>query len=137
MTDKLSDKDRDSLVAYRLERALSTLSEADFNANGGYYNTAVNRLYYAACYAAIALMLEYGLDAVTHKGVKTMLSLHFIRTGKLGEEYGRIMTTLYENRQSGDYEDFVYCDSTTYSYLRPQAQFFINGICRLVNAEKE
>lgn len=68
MTEKLSDNERAALVSYRLERATSTLIEADFNAGGGYYNSSVNRLYYAAFYAASALMLASGLDANTHAG---------------------------------------------------------------------
>lgn len=48
MNDRLSDEDRAAVVAYRLERAEATLKEADYNTAGGYYNAAVNRLYYPA-----------------------------------------------------------------------------------------
>ena len=30
--------------------------------------------------------------------------------------------TLFENRQSGDYEDFVYCDAELYAMLRPKTE---------------
>lgn len=55
MIEKLSEEERVALVEYRLDRAESTLVEADYNADGGYYNSAVNRLYYAAYYATSAL----------------------------------------------------------------------------------
>lgn len=134
MKDKLSDDDRASLVAYRMKRAMETLEEADYNAEGGYFNTAVNRLYYSAYYAASALMLSEGIETSTHAGLKTMLSLKFVKAGKLDVSFGRLFMTLYESRQSGDYEDFVYCDSELYSNLRPETEKFIEAIARLVNA---
>ena len=39
----------------------------------GFINGAMNRLYYAAYYAVIALLLENGITAQTHAGVKQML----------------------------------------------------------------
>lgn len=132
MTTTLSDSDRISLVDYRIQRALDTLKEADYNANGGYFNNAVNRLYYAAYYAASALMLANGIEANTHAGVKTMLALRFIRTGKLAPIYGKSFMSLFENRQSGDYEDFVYCDRDLYNQLKPQSEAFIEAIQALL-----
>ncbi len=40
--------------------------------------------------------------------------------------------TLFENRQSGDYEDFVYCDAELYSMLRPKAENLIKAISALL-----
>lgn len=132
MTERLSPTDRTALVNYRLARAEETLAEAAYNAQGEFYNTAVNRLYYAAFYAASALILANGIEANTHAGVKTMLALHFIKAGKLEPTYGRIFLTLFENRQSGDYEDFVYCDIDLYNSLRPQAESFVKRISEMI-----
>lgn len=110
MKSELTLNDRKNLIEYRLSRATETLVEAQYSADGGYFNTAVNRLYYAAYYATSALMLANGISATSHAGTKTMLSLYFIRTGLLDVEHGKSFMTLFENRQSGDYEDFVYCD---------------------------
>lgn len=132
MNDPFTLKDRNDLIAYRLERASETIKEAEYNAVGGYYNTAVNRLYYSAYYAASALMLAYGLKTTTHAGVKTLLSLHFVKTGLLNIEHGKTFMLLFENRQSGDYEDFVYCDSKLYSELLPMTLSFIEAIKELL-----
>lgn len=132
MTTELSPEDRQALIDYRISRAIVTLKEAKYNADGGFYNTAVNRLYYSAYYAASALMLAYGLNATTHAGIKTMLSLHFVRTGKLAVEYGRTFLILFENRQSGDYEDFVYCDLNLFTELYPKTEAFIEAIKKLI-----
>lgn len=133
MKDSISAEDRHSLVQYRLQRSYDTLKEADYNAAGTFYNTAVNRLYYAAYYAVSALLLANSIEANTHAGVKTMLSLKFIKTGQLDPIYGRTFMTLFENRQSGDYEDFVYCDAELYALLRPKSEELINAVAALIS----
>ena len=40
--------------------------------------------------------------------------------------------TLFENRQSGDYEDFVYCDSELYAMLRPKTEKLIEAVVTLI-----
>lgn len=132
MRDRLSEEDRINLIRYRIQRADDTLVEADYNAKGEYYNTAVNRLYYAAYYAVSALMLANGIEASSHTGIKAMLSLKFVKTGKLDIAYGKTFMTLFENRQSGDYEDFVYCDAELYAMLRPKTQEFIEAVVSLI-----
>lgn len=131
MKHTLDSGSTDDLISYRLKRAGETLVEADYNAKGAYFNAAVNRLYYSCYYAASALMLSHNLDSSSHKGIKTMLGLHFIKTGTLDVKYGRIYQQLFENRQSSDYEDFVYCDEELFNTLRPQASDFIEEITRL------
>lgn len=134
MTDILDSGSKADLVQYRLNRASEVLEEADYNAEGGYYNIAVNRLYYACYYAASALLMANNLNSSTHKGIKTMLGLHFINKGILDAKYGRIYQQLFENRQSGDYEDFVYCDLDQYNSLRPEAADFVEAIKVLCNS---
>lgn len=132
MKSELSLEDRYNLIEYRLQRASETIAEAQYNADGGYFNTAVNRLYYAAYYAASALMLANGITATSHAGIKTMLSLQFVRTGLLDVEHGKTFLTLFENRQSGDYEDFIYCDLNLFNQLLPRTKDFIDAIRDLV-----
>lgn len=128
----LDNDSRQALIAYRLQRALETIEEADYNSKGGYFNTAVNRLYYAAYYAASALMLAYGIERSTHAGIKSMLALNFIRKGLLDTTHGKTFMSLFENRQSGDYEDFVYCDAELYGLLRPKTADFIEALRSLI-----
>lgn len=133
MKTVLDEDSRKALIEYRLQRAVETLDEADYNSKGAYFNTAVNRLYYAAYYAASALMLAYGIECSTHAGIKSMLALNFIRKGLLDPTYGKTFMSLFENRQSGDYEDFVYCDAELYGFLRPKTEEFINALKTLID----
>jgi uncharacterized protein (UPF0332 family)/predicted nucleotidyltransferase len=135
MKEKLDSESRAAIVNYRLERAYETLKEADYNTAGGYYNAAVNRLYYACYYAASALLLNCEIEANTHNGVKTQLSMHFVRTGHLSLDHGATFSLLFEKRQASDYSDFAYCDLALINTLRPRAEAFINAMEQLINKE--
>lgn len=132
MKEILDEQSRSDLISYRLSRAEESIEEADYNAKGGYYNSAVNRLYYACYYAASALMLSERLDATTHKGIHRQLGLHFILSGKLDPYFGSIYSRLFNARQSGDYEDFVFCDLRMYNELRPLAETFIERMKAMI-----
>lgn len=84
MKQKLSPEHRVALIQYRFERAYKTLEEADYMRVGNYFNAAINRLYYACFYAATGLLIAKGIEAGTHNGVKTMLSLCAHRSTESG-----------------------------------------------------
>lgn len=137
MKDNLDKESRAALVAYRMERSYSSMKEAGLMAQGGFYNAAVNRLYYACYYAALALMLQNNISAQTHSGVKTMLGLYFISKGKLSMSAGKTFTTLFEKRHSGDYDDFVYCDQEMIDEYYPKAEAFIDEVKELIETHKK
>lgn len=132
---ELDDESRKSLVEYRLERAYETMKEAALLTDKGYYNAAVNRLYYACYYAAAALLLKHEIEAKTHAGVKSMFGLHFVSKGLIPIQIGKILSTLFEKRQSGDYDDFIYCDKEMTEELSVQAQTFIDFIFKFINED--
>lgn len=132
MKEHLDDASRQALVAYRRQRAYDTLKEADLMRREGFYNAAVNRLYYACYYAAVALLVKHNYQTQTHSGVKTILGLHFISTGIISAEVGKTFAQLFNKRQSGDYDDFAFCDATLVDDLFSKAQTFIDTISSLV-----
>lgn len=89
-------------------------------------------MYYACYYATVALLLKNDIKAQTHSGVKTMLGMHFIATGKLPISASTTFTTLFEKRHSGDYEDFVYCDKELVDELYAKAIDFIDEVRKLI-----
>lgn len=50
----MADEDRTAVVAYRMENARRTLDEVTFHIKQGFYNTAMNRMYYA-CFSQYLL----------------------------------------------------------------------------------
>lgn len=135
MKEMLDEDSRRALITYRIQRAYETLKEAEVMIRESFYNASVNRMYYACYYAAVALLLKFDIQAQTHNGVKTMLGLHFISTGKLPLKIGKTFSTLFEKRQSGDYDDFVYCDREMVEDLYPQVQLFIDSIKEMLTRE--
>ena len=132
MKESLDIESRDSLIAYRIERAYGSLQEAKLMAEGGFYNASINRLYYACYYMAVALLLKNNISAQTHSGVKTMLGMHFTSKGKLSISASKIYTTLFEKRHSSDYDAFVYCDQEMFDVLYPKAEAFVEEVKRLI-----
>lgn len=58
--ETLTPEQRSDLVAYRFERAHEAIAEARYLREGGYFNAAVTRLYYACFYAAQGLLASEG-----------------------------------------------------------------------------
>ncbi|WP_259328441.1 HEPN domain-containing protein [Bacteroides intestinalis] len=128
----MTDEDRIAVVAYRMENARRTLDEVTFHIKQGFYNTAMNRMYYACFYAVSALLVNEGIETKTHAGVRQMLGMHFVRTGKFPIPLSKFYTDLFDNRQIGDYEDFIYFDEETTSALYPQALELVETIERML-----
>ena len=86
MKEQLNRENIEALSAYRFLRAKETLKEIPYLKQQGYYTTAVNRLYYACYYAAVALLIKHEINPGTHAGVKQMIGLHFVATGRMSRE---------------------------------------------------
>lgn len=132
MKETFDKESKIALINYRTERAYETLNEAQYNADGGFYVAAINRMYYACYYAVIALLLKYEISAQTHSGVRSMLGLHFVLKGIVSKEDGKTFNDLFEKRHSGDYDDFVICDQEMVDNLLPKAKHFIDAISQLL-----
>jgi len=58
--------------AYRLERAKETIPEVETLMDGGFWNAAISRMYYACFYAVGALLIKHGIEVSTHTGLRQM-----------------------------------------------------------------
>ena len=95
------------LVAYRLERASETLSDAEALASQERNRSAVNRMYYALFCAASALVETQGHATSKHSGVRSLLNREFVKAGKVSSEAGAFYGEIFGHRQRGDYVDYV------------------------------
>jgi len=108
------------LIEYRIKRAKDTFEDALILAEKNKWNSAINRLYYAAYYAVIALLLKSDIKATTHNGVKSNFSEYFIKTGIISKDLGKIFSQLFTWRQKGDYDDlFDFEKEKVLPYLEP------------------
>lgn len=127
-----STEDRQAVIEYRKERAYLSLKEAEFVASGNFWNLAANRLYYSAFYICIALLISQGIAATTHEGVSRMMNLHFIKTGKLNKEDGKLLGQLFRMRKTGDYDDLTDWNAEEIEPLFPEAKRLVDKIASLI-----
>lgn len=97
--------EKGDLVKYRLDRAKETLEDAQLLIESKRWNSAINRLYYSAFYAVIALLLNENHKTTTHNGVKSIFSEQFIKKNIISQEFGKRYSQLFTWRQKGDYAD--------------------------------
>ena len=124
----LTDEERIDIVRYRIECAENTLSEIENLFALKYYNNAANRMYYACYYAVSALLIANGITTKSHDGVMQMFGLHFIRTGIFPAYYGKYYRQLFNERQTGDYEDFFNHDEVSTAELYPKAKELVAAV---------
>lgn len=105
-------------------------------AKNGFFDNAVTRLYYACFYAASALLIKNQIATGSHRAVKTMLSLNFVKTGKLDKKHLRTYAELLNGRQLSDYEDFFYQDESSYQAYSKDALEFISVVRDLISKEE-
>lgn len=90
---------------YRIDKAFESLNDAKLLAQNQRWNACINRLYYSAFYAVIALLLSDNYEGQTHDGARTQFNLRYIKDGKIDKEFGKLYTKLFDWRQKGDYGD--------------------------------
>lgn len=128
MKRTLTDEQRCDIVRYRMENAEKLLVEVESHRANGFYNTAVNRMYYACYYAATAELISQGIQVKSHDGVRLNLGKYVVLTGKLSPELGRFYSRLFSKRSTGDYDDFINHTLETVEELLPQAQLFVKTL---------
>ena len=67
---------REDIVQYRLARARDTYDDAKILAENNKWNSTINRLYYSAYYAVMALLIKHEINPTTHNGAKTNFTQH-------------------------------------------------------------
>ena len=124
----MKNNERIEYVNYRIETAYQTFEAAKILSNNGFWNSAVNRLYYSLFYAVNALLVFNEIQTKSHSSTKSQFSLHFIKSGKLDKKYGRLLSELFDWRQKGDYENIFDYKQDAVLPLFPQVQEMIEKI---------
>ena len=122
----------EALAQHRIARAHTALQEADLLMEQGHLSGALNRVYYAAFYAARAMLATRGLDSSRHSGVIALFQEHFVRTGLVATDIARALPRAFEKRQTSDYGDFSEPSSDEILSLRDQVRVFVASCERIV-----
>lgn len=122
----LTNDNRKDIVNYRIERAFVAIEQAKGNLQMGYLEITANRLYYAAYYAASALLIANGIRVKSHEGCMGQFNLHFVKTGQVSLEMGKLFSTLFDMRLTGDYSDrFDLTEEDVIPNIQPTEDFII------------
>lgn len=70
-------------VKYRIGRAKETIQEVRTHIENKYWNTAINRMYYACFYAVSALLAKDRIDVSSHSGFARNLGNTLLKRVKL------------------------------------------------------
>lgn len=127
--------DERKLVSHRLARAEETLRDGRTLLEADSLHGAVNRFYYAAFYAARAVLGSAGLDSSRHSGVIALFNQHFVKTGKISSEPASILLKAFEARQETDYEDFITLTRSEIEALGGEVSAFIDECRRYLAPE--
>jgi len=102
-------------------------------AENGYWNSTVNRLYYALFYAVNALLVLNEINTKSHSATRSQFSLLFIKSGKFDKKYGRLLSELFDWRQKGDYENIYEYDKDSVIPLIEPVKEMIHLIQKEIN----
>jgi uncharacterized protein (UPF0332 family) len=86
-----------------LARSRREIEAAQLLAKGDFPAQAVSRAYYAAFYAAEQALSSLGESRSKHSGVIAAFGRLVVREGGLDEAIGRILRSLFEQRNDVDY----------------------------------
>ncbi|MEW5938721.1 MAG: HEPN domain-containing protein [Chloroflexota bacterium] len=95
--------DHSKEISENVQRAQISINAAKDMIEKEYYDIAASRAYYAAFYAASALLLKEDIDTSKHSGVIASIHRLFVKEGKLDKEQGRNLQWLFDLRGVGDY----------------------------------
>jgi len=118
------------LAQYRLDKAQSELDDARALFARDSYRGSNNRAYYAIFDGLRALLALEGVDYRKHSGVISHFQARYIKTGALGSELSRIVTSASFIRNASDYEDFFVAS-------KQEAQAQLEGAARLLDAVRD
>jgi len=81
------------------------------------------------------LLLKQGVSANTHGGIIGLFGLHFVKSGVISHEMGKLYSQLFELRQSGDYDDWIVVTEKDIKPLEPQTEAFLNTLEDLIRQD--
>ncbi len=120
----ISEENRRRIPAFWLTRAEESLAAASLAFENSLLTSAVNRTYYAAFYAACALLAKDGSDYGKHSAVRAAVHRDLVKTGRIGVEFGELFSILFEERNEGDYLSFKnFSETDVASWLSRTREF--------------
>jgi uncharacterized protein (UPF0332 family) len=117
------------------DRALRSLKAAERLTADGFDDFAASRAYYAAFYAASALLLCEGKKFSRHAAVQSAIHRDYIKSGRIPAEAGTVFDSLSDLRKVGDYGGLSHVASTAARDAIANARSFLDAVEPLLPPE--
>ena len=95
-----------ALSQVRLDKANEDLETSRDNLNGGKYNAAVNRAYYAMFHAMRSVFALVSIDFKSHQAALGYFNKEYVNTGAFDPKYFKMIRSAFSLRGKSDYEDY-------------------------------
>jgi uncharacterized protein (UPF0332 family) len=125
---------KEAYIQFKLTRARNLLNEVPVLLEHQFYDTIINRIYYACFYATQALLTTKDLFPKTHSGIGVQLHQHFVKPGLFDEAKATFFSNLMRERMEYDYGEAFLTDAQFVSARINSAMAYVAYIETLIPA---
>lgn len=129
----LTDEERTIIVEREYEKALQCYQQAEANFQIQLWEVVANRLYYAVFHGVTSLLIKDGHKVSTHKGVVMSFGLHYVTTGIMTDNEGRLYSQLQTIREKADYNCIYQIERAEVEKMMPLAKLLLEKIGTLIH----
>lgn len=129
---KKNDK-KESVIKYWWEKSDEAIDSASREIKAKAYSYAMNRIYYAAFYAVSAALLDRNESFSKHSGVRAAFHRIFVKNGLIEKDFGKFYDRIFEDRQEGDYIEFISFEEEYVESQLKKCTEFLNKLRPLVS----
>jgi uncharacterized protein (UPF0332 family) len=100
----MTEANRHANALLELKSARDSLAAAEALVRLGLLDDAVTPMHYVAFHHASAALLTLGVQAESHQGLQSMVSLHLAEPGLVPKDTVKLLKNLCERRSQADYD---------------------------------
>ena len=115
-----------------LKKGQRNLKAARRLIEGGDYDIAVSRAYYAMFYVAKAAALQSGKRLTTHRGVHQVFWEHCVKPGRVSPQLHQMLCDAFDQRLTGDYQETAAFTREDAERLAGHADAFLHAVIPLI-----
>jgi len=131
------EQHRKDVIQYWWTKAEESLFSEQREFDAGSFAFELNRVYYAAFYAASALLLDHQISFKKHSAVRSSFHREFIKSNLIEIEWGKFYDRLFEDRQESDYVALIEFDKEYVEEQLSKCRQFHNVLKPLISALRD
>ena len=133
----MEDQDKEILIGLYLSKGEEVLSDAVLCMENQRWNSAANRLYYAAFHVLNALLISDNKPACSHKGMRLVFGKNYVLTGLATEEEAYLLSRMETMRNKADYDCAFTARAEVVTELYPQVRELVEHLKELVKRKRK